>query len=110
MHKVGAALQEIASTTVIGFVTLSDDRFQEIAQATKSDQMLNKLLRILMDGWPGRKEEPEDDVLRYCSLRNELSTHQGVIFKGDRVLVRKTLHDKFMEKLHTAYLGVVACS
>ncbi|XP_062558191.1 uncharacterized protein K02A2.6-like [Armigeres subalbatus] len=104
--KIDAAFLEIASTNVVEFINMSDERFKIIAQATKADQTLCKLSRTLVDGWPERKEDLDDDLHRYCAIKNELSLHQGVIFKSDRILVPKNLRNQFIEKLHTAHLGI----
>ncbi|XP_062541006.1 uncharacterized protein K02A2.6-like [Armigeres subalbatus] len=63
-------------------------------------------MRILIEGWPDRKEELSDDLLPYRAFQNELPTFRGVIFKGDRIVVPKFLRKKLIEKLHFAHLGV----
>ncbi|XP_052562525.1 uncharacterized protein K02A2.6-like [Culex pipiens pallens] len=106
IEKVDAAFDEIAATNVVELINLSDDRFGEIATETKKDTTLCKLMSVLIDGWPERKEDVSDELLVYRTLQNELTTHRGVIFKGDRVLVPKCLRKKLIEKLHVAHLGI----
>ncbi|XP_055634155.1 uncharacterized protein K02A2.6-like [Toxorhynchites rutilus septentrionalis] len=77
-----------------------------IAEATKTDQTLAKLVHILMNGWSDWKEELDDDVLWYNAIKSELSVQQGLIFKSDRILIPRSLRQQFIEKLHTAHLGV----
>ena len=106
VEKVEAAFQDAANTNVVEFINFSDERFKIVAQATKEDRTLCKLTRILMDGWPERKEELDDDLHQYYALKQELSLQQGVIFKSDRILVPRNLRKQFIEKLHAAHLGV----
>lgn len=104
--RIDAAFKEISSVNVVEFISLSDERFKEIAEETRKDQTLSKLYRMLVDGWPDKKEDVDDELLSYRTMQNELTTCQGVIFKGDRVLVPKQLRKKFMDSLHTAHLGI----
>ncbi|XP_058817181.1 uncharacterized protein K02A2.6-like [Topomyia yanbarensis] len=59
-----------------------------------------------MQGWPQIKEELDDDLLRYYALQNELTIQRGVVFKGDRIVVPRSIRSKLMEKIHSAHLGV----
>lgn len=85
---------------------MSDERFTLIAHATKTDQSLKKLARFCMDDWFERKQELDDNLLRYHTIKSELSLHQGVIFRSDRLLVPRSLRQQFISKLLTAHLGV----
>ncbi|XP_062713612.1 uncharacterized protein K02A2.6-like [Aedes albopictus] len=106
VEKVDAAFSEIASVNVVELINLSDDRFEEIATETRKDQTLCNLMRVLIEGWPERKEELRDELLPYRTFQNDLTTFRGVIFKGDRILVPKSLRKKYIEKLHVAHLGI----
>lgn len=63
-------------------------------------------MRVLIEGWPERKEDLSDELLPYRAFQNELTTFRGVIFKGDRILVPKCLRKNLIEKLHVAHLGI----
>ncbi|XP_058828586.1 uncharacterized protein K02A2.6-like [Topomyia yanbarensis] len=104
--KVDTAFQEIADINVMEFINISDERFQEISTETKKDLTLNKLSQLLIEGWPERKSDLDDEMHIYWTNKNELSTHQGIIFKNGRVLVPKSLRKKMLDNLHIAHLGI----
>ncbi|XP_055590384.1 uncharacterized protein K02A2.6-like [Uranotaenia lowii] len=104
--KVEAAFQEIAEVNVVEFISVSDERFGEIATETRKDRTLYTLLQLLIDGWPENKADLEDEMYVYWAIRYDLSTCQGVIFKSGRVLVPKSLRKKLLDNLHMAHLGI----
>ncbi|XP_055543197.1 uncharacterized protein K02A2.6-like [Wyeomyia smithii] len=103
IEKVNRAFGEIASVNVVEFINISDGRFDEIASETRKDQTLRKLLLILAEGWPEQKEELSDEMLPYRAFQHELTTSRGVIFKGDRILIPKSLRKKMMLVIADSY-------
>ena len=43
--------------------------------------------------------------LRIFEIRDELSVHDGVIFKGQRCIILQTLKQKIKQKLHYSLIG-----
>lgn len=105
-QKVEAALQEIQNVNVMEFINISDERFGEIANETRKDWTLSKLMRLLVEGWPEKKADLDDEMHSYWNMKNDLSTYQGVIFKNGRVLVPRSLRKKLLDNLHMAHLGI----
>ncbi|XP_062699752.1 uncharacterized protein K02A2.6-like [Aedes albopictus] len=105
-QKVEAALQEIQNINVMEFINISDERFGEIANETRKDWTLSKLMRLLVEGWPEKKADLDDEMHSYWNMKNDLSTYQGVIFKNGRVLVPRSLRKKLLDNLHMAHLGI----
>lgn len=96
----------IAELNVAEYVQISDRRFNEIAAETRKDLVLQKLLNVLSTGWPEHKEQIDDELLVYRAMKDELTVHQGVVLKGNRVLIPKTLRPMFVKRLHKAHQGV----
>lgn len=99
-------LEYFAEINLAECLNLSDRRFQEIAAETRKDPVLQKLMKVLTEGWPERKEDIDDELLVYRTMKDELTVQQGVVLKADRVLIPKTLRQTFVKRLHRAHQGV----
>jgi len=69
----------------------------EIKSATEVDAELQALVPIITQGWPERRAEVPSQLQVYFPFREELSVQEGVVFKGERIVVPsslKTRHDE----------------
>ena len=79
---------------------------KEIAESTRKDKVLARVLEYTLSGWP---EDMNDDELSvYFTRRNELSCDQGCLLWGMRVVIPSKLQQRMLEELHHKHLGVVS--
>ena len=83
----------------------SDERINELREATAEDESMQKLLSIIRDGWPDNKNEVPSELKTYFDVRDTLSHQDGVILRGERSLIPKSLRHITKKSLHSAYLG-----
>ena len=83
----------------------SDERINEVREATAEDEGMQKLLSIIRDGWPDNKNEAPSELKPYFDVRDTLSHQDGVILKGERIMIPKSLRDITKKRLHSAHLG-----
>ena len=73
---------------------------------TAKDPVLAQALRATLRGWPsGKPNDP--DLVPYFDRRNELSTVDGCILWGSRVVIPKVGREKVIEALHETHPGIV---
>ena len=48
-------------------------------------------------------------VTPYFHIRDELSVQGGIIFRGERVVLPRSLRPEFMDQLHSSHLGINSC-
>ena len=72
-------------------VKIPDQRLIEIRDAT--------------NGWPESKQDVPDAVKPYFDVRDTLSKDNGIITKGERVVVPKVLRKDIKNRRHVAHLG-----
>ena len=70
---------------------IPDARLEEIREATKTDDDLQMLLKIIREGWPNEKSELPEEIRPYFDIKETLSFDTGIIMKGEQVLVPKSL-------------------
>ena len=89
---------------VVSYLPLQDTTVKEIQKHTETDPDLQALATIIKDGWPESKDKVKPQLHCYYPFRGELTIHNGVIFKGERVVIPAALRSTIMNKLHSNHL------
>ncbi len=93
----------------INFVQFSSEKLTQIQQETASDHTLHALREIIINGWPSRMKELAKPLQPYWSYRDELSVEDGMILKGDRVVIPYSMQEYVLSKLHEGHQGIEKC-
>ena len=62
---------------------VSDKKLTELRVETSSDRAMAKLTETIQNGWPKHRQSSPKDVREYWAVKDELSTADGLIFKGE---------------------------
>lgn len=90
--------------SMIEHLALNEGRIASIKEATAKDTSL--LMQVLMRGWPDTKNEVPDGLQPYFSYRDELTAQDGIIFRGERIIIPQSLHAEMKKKVHAGHLGI----
>lgn len=82
-----------------------DARLREIRDATSRDNDLNVVLELTINGWPDSKKEVPDEAKPYYDVRHDISHQDGILCKGERVIIPRALRPDIKMRLHAAHLG-----
>lgn len=85
---------------------ISDTQLTRFAEATKEDEELSELHQVILSGWPTARSQVPVKLEKYWNYREELTLAQGVILKGQKILVPGSLRGEMLEKLHEGHLGI----
>ena len=88
---------------------LSETMFHKLRDETKSDPELQQLQKVVMSGWPQTKVETPVETRPYWNYRDEISCYEGLMFKGDRIIVPHSLRPEILQRIHVAHLGIEKC-
>ena len=105
-HPSGAEFEHI---NVAAFLPVSSARLQKIQQATESDETLRALKDVTLRGWPEERSQTPTQVTPYFSIRDELSIQDGVIFRGQPMVIPSRLRRHMKQRLRASHLGVESC-
>ena len=78
---------------------------ERIRTETVKDVELNTVKDIIFQGWPASQKELPIVVKDYWNYRDELTLEAGIILKGSRVVIPKTIQEEILDKLHAAHQG-----
>ncbi|KAK3745481.1 hypothetical protein QZH41_007545 [Actinostola sp. cb2023] len=105
-HPSGAEFENINMTS---YLPISSDRLKEIRTATGGDEVLQMLKDVILQGWPLERKDLPTQITQFFSIRDELVVQDGVIFKGQRVVIPHVLRKEMKQKIHSSHLGAESC-
>ena len=76
---------------------------QMIKKETQVDPVLSKVYNYIISGWPS---VVDPTLVPFKTKRDELSTQQGCILWGARVIVPPSLQEKVLQELHDTHPGI----
>ncbi len=76
---------------------------EEIAKATEDDAVLQQVLHCLsLNHWPN-----DPALQKFSKVRDELSTSQGLLLRGTRIVMPKSLRPRTLSLAHENHQGIV---
>lgn len=88
---------------------ISAERMDRIRTATVADHKLQIMIRTIQQGWPVNKKDVPVEISQYYSLQEELSTQDGLVFSGVRVLISDSLQKDITQRIYSSPLGTEGC-
>ena len=93
---------------VIDHLPATTKRLQEIKCLQEQDETCQKLKLYRQNGWPARKHL--SDMLKYyIPVKNELSVNNGILLRGNRLIIPSSLRPEIIENLHSGHQGFTKC-
>ena len=101
--------KEVESVNMAYMVSVSGERMDEIREKTKDDNDLVSIMRYIQNGWPISRKSLPVEIQMYFTFREELSVQNGIIFKGERVVIPTSMRTKIIGLIHLSHTGVQGC-
>ena len=86
-------------------IPVTGNRVQDIKFATANDKDFCWLQDIILNGWPDNKSMVPTELHQYWSCRDELSVADGLILRGERIVIPQELHPTMLKLLHVGDFG-----
>ena len=96
IHHVHSILDSLPITTA---------RLTQLQKETASDPVLQQLKQFTLTGWPQRKQQSN----RTMPLRGEISHNEGLLLKGQRIIIPASLRPTMKEIIHHGHNGIARC-
>ncbi|XP_055900524.1 uncharacterized protein K02A2.6-like [Biomphalaria glabrata] len=100
---------EFELINMAGFLAIGEEKLQKLREGTEKDRTLQKLLITINQGWPEGKHLLPYQLTPYYNFRDEMSVQEGLIFKGERVVVPKSLRLEMKKEVHSTHSGIEGC-
>ena len=99
-------LEVIPVHYITSTVPADSDRLQEYRVATQNDRVLSLLMHEVYHGWPKVCSDCHPLLLDYWNFRDEISLEDGLLFKGHRLIIPKSLRGKVLQMIHEGHYSV----
>ena len=100
---------EVQSVNMVQDLPLAAARLDDVQAHTAKDDTLQVLTRVILEGWPEDKTAIPAAAMPYFSVRDELSVQNGIILRGERALIPKSLRHDMLRRIHMSHMGVEGC-
>ncbi|KXJ20499.1 Transposon Ty3-I Gag-Pol polyprotein [Exaiptasia diaphana] len=101
--------KEFETVNTIRFIPMTQQKVKDVRQETEKDETLNLLRETIQHGFPEHKSNISPQLTPYFHIRDELSVYNGIIFKGERLVIPNKMRDAMKRDLHAAHTGVEGC-
>ncbi|KAG1670042.1 hypothetical protein GQR58_017161 [Nymphon striatum] len=100
-----AEQSEMNFNTRVDYFRFSAEKITELSEHAKRDPIFNLLKETIVAGWPNRLSELPKEIRSYWHYRDQLSIDDGLVLKGQQVIIPASFQNAILQKLHTAHLG-----
>ena len=100
---------EFELINMVKFLPIREERLKELRVETEKDNVLQCLTKTVLTGWPELRNSLPLCLTPFFHIRDELTVQNGLLFRGERVIVPQAMQSKMMKLVHTAHLGVESC-
>ena len=89
---------------------MKQEKVEALQRETDTDEVLSTLKAVMMAGWPDDKSKVPDILHPYFSYADELTVQDGIIFKGERVVIPLNMRAQMKRDIHESHLGMNGCT
>ena len=87
----------------------TDAKLDQIRQETARDVNLRYAMDYVIDGWPAHKQDVKLAAREFYGIRHELSIHDRLLLRGDRIIIPYSMREEMIERIHDGHLGINKC-
>lgn len=105
--EFGAEIQAYVDLVVRNIPT-SELKMLEIKQAQQKDEVCQKVIQYCQEGWPD-KSLVKGGLKQFFHVASELSVEDGLLLRGNRIVIQMALRAPVLNRLHEGHLGINKC-
>lgn len=88
---------------------ISAEYCEKLKRETLNDPTLQQVKVLVEIGWPETKYDAPTNTHPFWNYRDEISTQNGILFRGPKVIVPKGLQAEMLQIIHSSHLGIEKC-
>ena len=90
-------------------VSMPKAMLDRLISETQTDMVLIEVLKYIRNGWPTHRNNCNALAKRFWDFKDELSFAEGIILRGQRVVIPSNLRTHYLDRIHTGHLGETKC-
>ncbi|UYV65287.1 K02A2.6-like [Cordylochernes scorpioides] len=72
----------------------------------KEDSLCSQVANYCTGGWPKNKKEVDPEIRGYWQFQDDLTYQNGLLLRGQRILIPRSMRKDILEKLHQGHFGI----
>lgn len=100
LSKVEVFMNEIDDSSPEEFTNLTDKRLASMREYAKADEAYILLREQIRRGWPEKRKGCDVLIQDYWTFADELSERNGLVYKGKRLVVPRSMEQEICLALH----------
>lgn len=99
----------VSTHEISNMTQISPPKMEKIKQHTTTDRELQSVIKTVTSptGWPNLKSQVDPVVKPYFDFQEELNVIDGILYKGQRVVIPISMRPEALKILHAAHQGMV---
>ena len=99
------ASQEIKLDMRVDYIAFTKPWIEKLKDSTQRDPILPMVYQLTQQGWPHQRRHVPCLARRYWDFRDKLSTDDGMLLKGLRLIIPAELQEEYLSCLHKGHLS-----
>ena len=100
----------VEDIVMVHTIQLQEEARDTLTKAYQADATMKELLQIVHDGWYWHHKRDSPQALHpYWNYRDELHIKDGLIYRGEQLLIPSSLRQEYLAKVHQGHLGSDKC-
>ncbi|UYV73923.1 K02A2.6-like, partial [Cordylochernes scorpioides] len=106
--EVDTSYLEGQTESVHMLLVTTDEKIKRLQKETHGDHTLIQLIEYAKNGWPKYKTKVCDEAKPYWQFQDEIHVSDGIVYKGNCILVPSTLRKEILQVVHSSHQGIAA--
>ena len=99
------ASQEIKLDMRVDYIAFTNRWIENLKDSTQRDPILATVYQLTQQGLPHQRRHVPHMARRYWDFRDEISTDDGMLLKGPRLIIPGELQEEYLSHLHQGHLS-----
>ena len=99
----------VGAVMTSSFCSMSEKSKSKLCAVTSKDEELSIIKSYVLDGWPKYRNLCHPLAKPYWQYKEEFSFIDGLLFRGTRLVIPKSLRGDYLDRLHFGHLGETKC-
>ncbi|UYV81891.1 K02A2.6-like [Cordylochernes scorpioides] len=106
--EVDTSYLEGQTESVHMLLVTTDEKIKRLQKETHGDHTLIQLIEYAKNGWPKYKTKVCDEAKPYWQFQDEIHVSDGIVYKGNCIMVPSTLRKEILQVVHSSHQGIAA--
>ncbi|UYV63588.1 K02A2.6-like [Cordylochernes scorpioides] len=106
--EVDTSYLEGQTESVHMLLVTTDEKIKRLQKETHEDHTLIQLIEYAKNGWPKYKTMVCDEAKPYWQFQDEIHVSDGIVYKGNCIVVPSTLRKEILQVVHSSHQGIAA--